>query len=139
MPGSGRAPWPGRQSMTRSGVTMKSTSTSWLVSGMTPAGRTWSSCTVVTQTVCGPIRPAAEASANSRSAKPPPLPSRAPSSPAATQPITTRSTGATSARLTRRADRDAPLIDAAFRGGSLRWSGSSAKNGSGSASRGTAM
>ena len=48
---------------------------------------------MVTQTVCGPIRPAAVASANSRSANPPPLPSRAPSSPAATQPITTRSTG----------------------------------------------
>lgn len=139
MPAAGRGPCRGRQSITRSGVTMKSTSTSWLVSGIAPAGRTCSSCTVVTETVSGPIRPAAVASANSRSAKPPPLPSRAPSSAAATQPMTTRPTGASSARLTRRAERDAPLIDAAFRGGSLRWSGSSAKNGSAAASRGTAM
>ena len=80
-PGAARS-W--RQSMTRPGVTMKSTGTSWPASGIVPAGQTWSSCTVVTQTVCGPIRPAAEASANSRSANPPPLPSRAPSSPAAT-------------------------------------------------------
>jgi hypothetical protein len=35
-----RGPWPGRQSMTRSGVTMKSTGTSWLVSGIVPGGRT---------------------------------------------------------------------------------------------------
>ena len=139
MPGTGRGPCRGRQSMTRSGVTMKSTGTSWLVSGIVPAGRTWSSCTVVTDTVSGPIRPAAVASANSRSAKPPPLPSRAPSSPTATLPMTTRPTGVSSARLTRRADLDAPLIEAAFRGGSDKWSGSRAKNGSGSASRGTAM
>jgi hypothetical protein len=138
MPAVGRDPSP-PQSMTRSGVTMKSTGTSWPVRGIVPAAQTWSSCTVVTQTVCGPISPAAVASANSRSANPPPLPSRAPSSPAATQPITTRSTGETSARVTRRADRDAPLIEAAFRGGSLRWAGSRAKNGSGPASRGTAM
>src|SRR5215469_12957022 len=139
MPAAGRGPCRGRQSMTRSGVTMKSTGTSWLVSGITPAGRSWTSCTVVTDTVSGPIRPAAAARANSRSAKPPPLPSRAPSSLAATLPMTTRATGASSARLTRRADLDAPLIEAAFRGGSDRWSGSRAKNGSGSASRGTAM
>ena len=106
---------------------------------MIPAGRTWISCTVVTTTVCGPISPAAAASANSRSAKPPPLPSRAPSSPAATLPITTRSTGVRSVSLTFRADRVAPLIEDAFRGGSLRWAGSRAKNGSGLASRGTAM
>src|SRR5271165_1673446 len=37
--------------MTRSGVTMKSTGTSWLVSGIVPVGRTWISCTVVTVTV----------------------------------------------------------------------------------------
>src|SRR6266581_2545852 len=80
--------------------------------------------------------PAAVASANSRSANPPPLPSRAPSCPAATQPITTRSTGDRSASVTRRAERLAPLIEAALRGGSLRWAGSRAKNGSGSASRG---
>ena len=94
---------------------------------------------MVTQTVCGPIRPAALARANSRSANPPPLPSRAPSFPAATQPITTRSTGESSVNLTRRAERDAPLIEAALRGDSLRWAGSRAKNGSGPASRGTAM
>src|SRR5689334_6603578 len=128
-----------RQSITRSGVTMKSSGTSWLDSGIVPAAQTWSSCTVVTQIVSGPIRPAAVASANSRSANPPPLPSRAPSSPAATQPITTRSTGASSASVTRRAERVAPLIEAALRGGSLRCAGSRAKNGSGSASRGTAM
>jgi hypothetical protein len=115
---------------------MKSSRTSWLVNGIVPAAQTWSSCTVVTQTVCGPIRPAAVASANSRSANPPPLPSRAPSSPAATQPITTRSTGDRLSSLTRRADRVAPLIEAALRGGSLRCAGSRAKNGAGSASRG---
>ena len=109
------------------------------VTGIDPAGRTWSSCTVVTTTVSGPISPAALASAYSRSANPPPLPSRAPSSPTATQPLTTRPTSARSATATRRADRDAPLIEAAFRGGSARWPGSSRKNGSGSASRGTAM
>jgi hypothetical protein len=123
----------------RSGVMMKSTGMSWLVSGIVPGGRSWSSCTVVTQAVCGPIRPAAVARANSRSAKPPPLPSRAPSGLAATLPITTRSTGESSARVTRRASRVAPAIEAALRGDSLRWSGSRAKNGSGSARRGTAM
>ena len=117
---AGRGPRRGRQSITRSGVTMKSTGTSWLVSGMVPAATTWSSCKVVTHAVSGPIRPAAVASANSRSANPPPLPSREPSSPAATLPITTRSTGARSASLTRRAERAAPLIEAALRGGSLR-------------------
>jgi hypothetical protein len=137
MSAAGRGPGR-RQPITRSGVTMKSTGTSWPVSGIVPAGQTWSSCTVVTQTVCGPMRPAALASANSRSANPPPLPSRAPSSPAATEPITTRSTGDRSDSATRRADRLAPLIEAALRG-SLRWAGSRAKNGSGSASRGTAM
>src|SRR6266513_3163842 len=125
--------------MMRSGVMMRSTGTSWPVSGITPAARIWSSCTVVTDTVCCPIRPAAAARANSRSAKPPPLPSRAPSSPTATLPITTRSTGESSASVTRRAECDAPRIEAALRGGSLRWAGSRAKNGSGSASRGTAM
>ena len=90
-------------------------------------------------TVPWPISPAAPARANSRSANPPPLPSRAPSSPTATEPITTRSTGASSASVTRRADRVAPLMEAALRGESLRWSGSRAKNGSGPASRGTAM
>jgi hypothetical protein len=120
MPPAGRGPCRVRQSMTRSGVTMKSTGTSWLVSGITPAGRTWSSWTVVTTTVCGPIRPAAVASANSKSANPPPLPSRAPSSPAATLPITTTSTGDRPASATRRAERAAPLIEAAFRGGSLK-------------------
>jgi hypothetical protein len=138
IPAAGRGP-PRRQSITRSGVTMKSSGTSWPVTGIVPAAQTWSSCTVVTQTVCGPIRPAAVASANSRSANPPPLPRRAPSSPAATQPITTRSTADSSSSLTRRADRVAPLIEAALRGGSLSRAGSSAKNGSGSASRGTAM
>ena len=106
---------------------------------MVPGGRTCISWTVVTATVRGPISPAAAASANSRSAKPPPFPSRAPSSPAATLPITTRSTELRSASLTWRAERDAPLIEDALRGGSLRWAGSRAKNGSGLASRGTAM
>ncbi len=138
IPAAGRGP-SRRQSITRSGVTMTSSGTSWLVTGIVPAGQTWSSCTVVTQTVCGPIRPAAVASANSRSANPPPLPSRAPSSPAATQPITTRLTGDRSASATRRAERAAPLIEAALRGGSLSRAGSRAKNGSGPASRGTAM
>jgi hypothetical protein len=138
MPAAGRDPGR-RASMTRSGVTMKSTGTSCSVSGIVPADTTWSSCTVVTQTVRGPISPAAVASANSRSANPPPLPSRAPSPPAATEPITTRSTGDSSASETRRADRPAPLIEAALRGGSLRCAGSRAKKGSGSASRGTAM
>jgi hypothetical protein len=106
--------------MTRSGVTMRSTGTSWLVTGMSPAGRTWISCTVVTSTVAGPISPAAVATANSRSAKPPPLPSRAPSAAAATLPMTTRSTGASPAMPTRRAERVAPLIEAALRGGASR-------------------
>ena len=66
--------------MTRSGVMMRSTGTSWPVTGISRPARTWSSCTVVTDTVSGPIRPAAVARANSRSANPPPLPSRAPSS-----------------------------------------------------------
>ena len=39
MPAGGRGP-SRRQSMTRSGVTMKSTGTSWLVSGMVPAAQT---------------------------------------------------------------------------------------------------
>jgi hypothetical protein len=125
--------------MTRSGVTTKSTGTSCPVTGILPAPSTCISCTVVTHTVSGPISPAAAASANSRSANPPPLPSRAPSSATATEPITTRSTGDSEASATRRADRVAPLIEAALRGGSLRWSGSRAKNGSSSASRGTAM
>jgi hypothetical protein len=139
IPVSGRFPARARQSITRSGVTTKSTGTSWPVSGISPAGRTCSSCTVVTITVSAAIIPAAEARANSRSANPPPLPSRAPSSPTATEPMTTRSTGVSSSSVTRRADRVAPLIDAAFRGVSASWSGSRAKNGSGSASRGTAM
>ena len=37
--------------MTRSGVMMKSTGTSWPVSGIAPAARTWSSWTVLTHTV----------------------------------------------------------------------------------------
>jgi hypothetical protein len=41
--------------------------------------------------------------------------------------------------VTRWADRVAPLIEDALRGGSLMRAGSRAKNGSGSASRGTAM
>ena len=55
------------------------------------------------------------------SLKPPPLPSRAPSSPTATHPATTRSTGSRSDTSTVRAERDAPLIDDACRGvGELR-------------------
>src|SRR5579862_6355271 len=67
MPMAGRGPRRWRQSITRSGVTIRSTGTSWLVSGMVPASTSWSSWTVVTQTVSGPIRPAAVARANSRS------------------------------------------------------------------------
>jgi hypothetical protein len=47
-------------------------------------------------------------------------PSRAPSAPTATQPITTKSTGDRPAGATRRAELAAPLIEAAFRAGSLR-------------------
>ena len=81
------------------------------VVGMAPPSTTWTWCTVVTTTVRSSTSPAAAARASSRSLKPPPFPGRAPSRPAATQPVTTSSTGSRSSTATRCADRLAPAID----------------------------
>ena len=57
IPPSGRGPRSARQSSTRSGVTTRSTGTSWAAVGITPAGRSCSSCTVVTTRVSGSDQP----------------------------------------------------------------------------------
>ena len=112
---------------------------SWSVSGISPSPTTCASWTVVTTTVSGPMRPASHAIAYSRSENPPPLPSRPPSGLTATPPVTTTSTGSSSATEMVRALRLAPLIELAFRGASASSSGSRRKKGSSSARRGTAM
>lgn len=70
--------------------------------------------------VCVPARPPAVASADSRPADPP-LPSRAPSSPALAHPSPSRRLGLAHPGVTRGVDRGAPLIDAlpGYAGG--RW------------------
>ena len=111
------------QRTTRSGVTTTSTWMSCSVVGTTPSSSTCSGWTVVTTIVCASTSPASAATASSRSLKPPPLPSRAPDSSTATQPVTTRSTGSSSSTSTVRALRDAPLIELAVRGSSASCGG----------------
>ena len=85
-------------------------------SGSRRRASTWASWTVVTTTVSGPISPASEATANSRSEKPPPLPSRAPSRPAATVPGHHQVDRLAAGRARPAGPRlDAPLIDDASR------------------------
>src|SRR5215211_1810825 len=126
------------QPMTSSPATIRSRRKSWPVSGSGPSStcRGW---TVVATTVSVPISPASTSNANSRSEKPPPLPTRAPSRLTATLPQTTRSTGRSSATAIRRPTCAEPLMEAARRGGTSSRPGSRRMKGRSSVRRGTAM
>ena len=95
--------------------------------------------TVVITGVSRPTMPATTARPYSRSANPPPFPTRMPLRLTATEPEITRSTGCISSIITSRPKRKAPAMVAALAGVACRMAGSNAMKASICLSRGTAM
>src|SRR5437870_4971526 len=129
---------PRRVRITRSGVAIRSSGTSWSVIGR-GSSKIWSSWTVVATGVSSPTAPTSRARANSRSLQPPPLPTRAPSGLTATLPTTTRSSFPSDFGRTGSPSLAAPAIVAASASLRPSFAGSRRRKQRSSRSRGTAM